>query len=134
MFLSFRSRAFVFGLLVAVSAIRSLDTVPSRLRAKRDEGVDDNSIDSLNIHDPTDYSNQSRDTRPASTTTSTGATGDDCIAPSIQDFPTDLFTQRQRMYGALVFHLTFAVFLYMAITKVCDDYFMNALDLITQVS
>jgi hypothetical protein len=56
-----------------------------------------------------------------------------CSKPLIDDYPPDMFTQRQRQMGAVIFHFFFAVYLFIAIMKVCDDYFMNSLEIIGEV-
>lgn len=56
-----------------------------------------------------------------------------CTQPSINDFPRDIFTQTQRRFGAIIFHFFFAFYLLAAIVKVCDDYFMNSLEIIGEV-
>ena len=56
-----------------------------------------------------------------------------CAVANIEDFPNDFFTQTQRKYGAVLFHFGFAAFLFMSIMRVCDDYFMNSLEIIAQV-
>jgi hypothetical protein len=56
-----------------------------------------------------------------------------CSQPSINDFPSDLFTQTQRRFGAVLFHVAFVVYLFYAIMIVCDDYFMSSLEVIGQV-
>lgn len=55
-----------------------------------------------------------------------------CLPPNLNDFPTDMFTQSQRRFGAIIFHFIFAGYLLMAIMRVCDDYFMNSLEIIGQ--
>ncbi len=55
-----------------------------------------------------------------------------CLPPNINDFPTDIFSQTQRRFGALIFHIFFAFYLLNAIMRVCDDYFMNSLEIIGQ--
>ena len=66
------------------------------------------------------------------TTTSTSNDDDDdndetktCSEPSINDFPTDIFTQTQRRFGAILFHIAFVVYL-------CDDYFFPSLECISE--
>ena len=56
-----------------------------------------------------------------------------CVSPSIEDFPHDLFTQTQRRFGGVIFHFIFAIYLFIAIMRVCDDYFMSSLEIIGQV-
>ena len=56
-----------------------------------------------------------------------------CVQPSIKDFPKDLFTNQQRRFGAIIFHILFVVYLLIAITKLCDEYFMDSLEIISEV-
>lgn len=57
----------------------------------------------------------------------------DCVQPSINDYPRDLFTQSQRQHGAIVFHLFFSIYLFIAILRLCDDYFIPSLEILGQV-
>ncbi len=66
-------------------------------------------------------------------TESTEPISANCSPPSINDFPTDLFSQTQRRFGAIIFHVIFAVYLFLSLLKVCDDYFMPSLEIIGQV-
>lgn len=53
-----------------------------------------------------------------------------CVPASINDFPKDVFTQKTRQRGAIVFHIIFAIYLFKSILIVCDEYFMNSIELI----
>ena len=55
-----------------------------------------------------------------------------CSEPSINDFPTDIFTQTQRRFGAILFHIAFVVYLCVALMRVCDDYFLPSLECISE--
>lgn len=59
---------------------------------------------------------------------------EDCLPPNLYDYPSDIFTQSQRRYGAIIFHFIFALYLLQAIMRVCNDYFMNSLEIIGQVN
>lgn len=63
------------------------------------------------------------------TTTSSNAY---CKQPMIKDYPSDIFTQGQRKFGFILLHFAFAFYLLQAIFRVCDDYFMNSLEIIGQ--
>jgi hypothetical protein len=67
---------------------------------------------------------------PNSTTTSEN--DPNCRQPMINDFPSDIFTQGQRKFGFVILHFAFAYYLLQAIMRVCDDYFMNSLEIIGQ--
>ena len=79
---------------------------------------------------------------PFTTTTTTTSNDDDddddndetktCSEPSINDFPTDIFTQTQRRFGAILFHIAFVVYLCVALMRVCDDYFLPSLECISE--
>ena len=56
----------------------------------------------------------------------------DCSPPSILDYPRDIFTQRQRRFGAVLFHAAFVAYLFVAITRVCDNYFLSSLECISE--
>lgn len=55
-----------------------------------------------------------------------------CTEPSIREFPKDVFTQQQRRYGAVLLHILLAIYMFVALAFVCDDYFISALDKICQ--
>lgn len=52
-------------------------------------------------------------------------------APS-GNFPPDLFTMAQRRRGAVVLHIFGVVYMFIALAVVCDEFFIPALDVITQ--
>ena len=55
-----------------------------------------------------------------------------CVKPSIDDFPDDFMTQYQRQkQGGVVIHFLFAVYMFGALAVVCDDYFVPSLEQIT---
>ena len=55
-----------------------------------------------------------------------------CVKPSIDDFPNDFFTQYQRQkQGGVMFHFLIAIYMFAALGLVCDDYFVPSLEKIT---
>lgn len=55
-----------------------------------------------------------------------------CVKPSIDDFPDDFMTQYQRLHqGGVVIHFLIAVYMFGALAAVCDDYFVPSLEQIT---
>ena len=56
-----------------------------------------------------------------------------CSPPSIEEFPGDLFNQRERRLGAVVIHFLVAFYTSWAIAIVCDDYFVPCLELISDL-
>lgn len=55
-----------------------------------------------------------------------------CNPPRIEEFPPDLFSQEQRFYGGVAFHLLVCFHIFCALTVVCDDYFVASLNRITK--
>ncbi|KAK3922930.1 Sodium/potassium/calcium exchanger 3 [Frankliniella fusca] len=51
-----------------------------------------------------------------------------CTNPAIDDFPRDLFTDKQRQDGAVVLHALIALYLFAALAVVCDKYFVPAVE------
>lgn len=51
-----------------------------------------------------------------------------CTPPAMDDFPHDLFTEAQRQNGALVFHISTSLYLFLALALVCDKYFVPAVE------
>lgn len=47
-------------------------------------------------------------------------------------FPTDLFTISERRQGAIILHITGLVYMFVALAIVCDEFFIPALDVITE--
>lgn len=48
------------------------------------------------------------------------------MQPAIEDFPTDIFTLKQRLKGAIVFHVGTSLYLFVALAVVCEKYFVPA--------
>jgi len=46
------------------------------------------------------------------------------IHRSIDEFPSDFFTEEQRLHGAVIVHLIFSFYGFLFITFVCQDYFL----------
>lgn len=59
-------------------------------------------------------------------------TGTNCTPPAIDDFPADLFTREQRQAGAVAFHISVSLYLFLALAVVCDKYFVPAVERISQ--
>jgi len=54
---------------------------------------------------------------------------DDCATSkgAVEEFPKDLFTQKQRLNGAVVVHLLVAFYMFALLAVVCDEYFVISL-------
>ncbi|XP_041960495.1 sodium/potassium/calcium exchanger 3-like [Alosa sapidissima] len=55
-----------------------------------------------------------------------------CTSPALHEFPTDLFTHRQRTEGAVALHVLCAMYMFCALALVCDDYFVPSLEKISE--
>ncbi len=51
-----------------------------------------------------------------------------CTPPAIEEFPRPLIPQYVRARGGLIFHLAIAVYMFLGLSIVCDDYFVPALE------
>ncbi|XP_077096247.1 sodium/potassium/calcium exchanger 4a isoform X2 [Siphateles boraxobius] len=55
-----------------------------------------------------------------------------CTKPAILEFPMDIFTNRQRTQGAVLLHIFAALYMFLALAIVCDDYFVTSLEKICE--
>ncbi|XP_006638818.2 sodium/potassium/calcium exchanger 3 [Lepisosteus oculatus] len=55
-----------------------------------------------------------------------------CTAPALHEFPTDLFSHKERREGAIALHVLCAMYMFYALALVCDDYFVPSLDKICE--
>ncbi|XP_025837227.1 sodium/potassium/calcium exchanger 4 [Agrilus planipennis] len=55
-------------------------------------------------------------------------TGLNCTPPAIDDFPKDLFSEKQRQDGAVVIHIIVSLYLFVALAVVCDKFFVPAVE------
>ncbi|CAD6239895.1 GSCOCG00002408001-RA-CDS [Cotesia congregata] len=51
-----------------------------------------------------------------------------CTPPAIEDFPHDLFDEKQRQEGAVVVHVIVSLYLFIALAVVCDKFFVPAVE------
>ncbi|XP_031177790.1 sodium/potassium/calcium exchanger 4 isoform X2 [Sander lucioperca] len=59
-------------------------------------------------------------------------TEQNCSAPAIHEFPTDLFTTDERKSGAIVLHIVAALYMFLALAITCDEYFVTSLEKICE--
>ncbi|XP_078683758.1 sodium/potassium/calcium exchanger 5-like isoform X1 [Branchiostoma floridae x Branchiostoma belcheri] len=60
------------------------------------------------------------------------AARNDCVPPAIDEFPADFMTQYQRLHQAgVTIHLLVSCYMFLAITLVCDNYFVPACEAIS---
>ncbi|XP_042185902.1 sodium/potassium/calcium exchanger 4a isoform X3 [Oncorhynchus tshawytscha] len=55
-----------------------------------------------------------------------------CTEPAINEFPEDVFTTYQRTRGAVLLHIFAALYMFLALAIVCDDYFVTSLEKICE--
>lgn len=55
-----------------------------------------------------------------------------CTAPAIHEFPDDIFTNAERKSGAVLLHIIAALYMFLALAIVCDDYFVTSLEKICE--
>ncbi|XP_053093264.1 sodium/potassium/calcium exchanger 4a isoform X4 [Pangasianodon hypophthalmus] len=55
-----------------------------------------------------------------------------CSEPAIHEFPGDMFTSQERTRGAVLLHIFAAVYMFLALAIVCDDYFVTSLEKICE--
>ncbi|XP_070450584.1 sodium/potassium/calcium exchanger 4 isoform X2 [Equus przewalskii] len=59
-------------------------------------------------------------------------TAKNCTDPAIHEFPTDLFSNRERQHGAVLLHILGALYMFYALAIVCDDFFVPSLEKICE--
>lgn len=55
-----------------------------------------------------------------------------CTPPAIEQFPPPLFPPWFREKGGLILHVLIAIFTFLGLAIVCDDYFVSSLDRICE--
>ncbi|XP_050994479.1 sodium/potassium/calcium exchanger 4 isoform X2 [Labeo rohita] len=55
-----------------------------------------------------------------------------CTEPAIHEFPDDMFTNAERKSGAVLLHIIAALYMFLALAIVCDDYFVTSLEKICE--
>ncbi|XP_014061493.1 sodium/potassium/calcium exchanger 4 isoform X2 [Salmo salar] len=55
-----------------------------------------------------------------------------CTEPAIKEFPEDLFTNNERKSGAVLLHIVAALYMFLALAIICDDYFVTSLEKICE--
>ncbi|XP_076874127.1 sodium/potassium/calcium exchanger 4 [Brachyhypopomus gauderio] len=55
-----------------------------------------------------------------------------CTEPAVHEFPDDLFSNSERKSGAVLFHIVAALYMFLALAIVCDDYFVTSLEKICE--
>ena len=55
-----------------------------------------------------------------------------CTPPAIEQFPEPLMNNYFRKRGGLIIHICVAIYMFVGLAIVCDDYFVPALDRIAE--
>jgi len=55
-----------------------------------------------------------------------------CTAPAIEQFPRPLMSPETRKSGGLIIHIVVAIYTFLGLAIVCDDYFVSSLDRICE--
>lgn len=55
-----------------------------------------------------------------------------CSAPAIEQFPRPLMGPEARKHGGLIIHIVAAIYTFLGLAIVCDDYFVSSLDRICE--
>ncbi|XP_071760452.1 sodium/potassium/calcium exchanger 4 isoform X2 [Centroberyx gerrardi] len=58
--------------------------------------------------------------------------GKNCTAPAVHEFPDDLFSNDERKSGAILLHILAALYMFLALAIICDDYFVTSLEKICE--
>ncbi|XP_059083107.1 probable sodium/potassium/calcium exchanger CG1090 isoform X2 [Tigriopus californicus] len=56
-----------------------------------------------------------------------------CMPPAIEQFPEPILNKTQRRYGGLIFHIALAIYMFIGLAIVCDDFFVPALEKLAEV-
>ncbi|XP_021204452.1 probable sodium/potassium/calcium exchanger CG1090 isoform X2 [Bombyx mori] len=57
---------------------------------------------------------------------------ENCTPPAIEQFPKPLMGQKARKHGGLILHILVAMFTFIGLAIVCDEYFVSSLDRICE--
>ena len=56
-----------------------------------------------------------------------------CTNPAINEFPSDVFSQKSRSRGAIIIHVLVVLYMFYCLAVVCDLYFLPSLEECCQV-
>ena len=56
-----------------------------------------------------------------------------CVRPDIEQFPRSLFGQKARRHGAVLMHFLVALYMFIGLAIVCDDYFVPSLQALCKI-
>ncbi|KAJ7401236.1 Sodium/potassium/calcium exchanger 5 [Pitangus sulphuratus] len=58
--------------------------------------------------------------------------GTRCVLPSSSEFPEGFFTPQERKDGGIVIYFIIILYMFLAVSIVCDDYFLPSLEIISE--
>ncbi|KAM9270535.1 sodium/potassium/calcium exchanger 5 [Cariama cristata] len=58
--------------------------------------------------------------------------GTGCVRPSSSEFPEGFFTPQERKDGGIVIYFLIILYMFLAVSIVCDDYFLPSLEIISE--
>lgn len=61
-----------------------------------------------------------------------GSNSSECRNRTIDEFPADFLTLKQKRDGGVIIHVVLTIYLFAALAVVCDDYFVESLNLIAK--
>uniref|UniRef100_A0A674GGS5 Solute carrier family 24 member 4 n=1 Tax=Taeniopygia guttata TaxID=59729 RepID=A0A674GGS5_TAEGU len=61
-----------------------------------------------------------------------GTHEENCTEPAINEFPEDIFTNKERQQGGILLHIIAALYMFYALAIVCDDFFVPSLEKICE--
>lgn len=56
----------------------------------------------------------------------------ECVSPQSSEFPEGFFTVQERKDGGLVIYFMIIFYMFVAVSIVCDDYFLPSLEVISE--
>ncbi|XP_069140170.1 probable sodium/potassium/calcium exchanger CG1090 [Argopecten irradians] len=55
---------------------------------------------------------------------------ENCTPRAVEQFPKGLFTQEERLHGAIIIHVLVSLYMFLGFAYLCDDYFVPSLEII----
>lgn len=83
---------------------------------------------------PTTISSNNENLKDAAPTRKTYRQKRNCTPPAIDQFPPPIMGPKIRERGGLIIHILIAIFTFLGLAIVCDDYFVSSLDRICEGS
>ena len=58
---------------------------------------------------------------------------EDCVEPAVKQFPSPILDRQTRRYGGILLHILIAFYMFIGLAIVCDEYFVPALERMSDV-